>query len=137
MKPQITTMKTLFTAILSLFGTGCLMAQQLGIARKDLTPAAVQQFVKTVEIQEITFPAGQKAPKHLHPCPVVGYIKSGTVLFRIEGQAPLILKEGDSFYEPKNTNILHFDNASDKEPMTFVAFYLKEEQEENVKMVKD
>lgn len=130
-------MKTLFTAILSLFGTGCLMAQQQGIARKDLTPAAVQQFVKTVEIQEITFPAGQKAPKHLHPCPVVGYIKSGTVLFQIEGQAPLILKEGDSFYEPKNTNILHFDNASDKEPMTFVAFYLKEEQEENVKMVKD
>lgn len=130
-------MKTLFTAILSLFGTGCLMAQQQGIARKDLNPAAVQQFVKTVEIQEITFPAGQKAPKHLHPCPVVGYIKSGTVLFQIEGQAPLILKEGDSFYEPKNTNILHFDNASDKEPMTFVAFYLKEEQEENVKMVKD
>ncbi|WP_345064286.1 hypothetical protein [Sphingobacterium thermophilum] len=34
------------------------MAQQQGIARKDLNPAAVQQFVKTVEIQEITFPAG-------------------------------------------------------------------------------
>jgi len=71
----------------------------------------INQKVKTLEIQEISFPAGQTAPKHLHPCPVVGYIKSGSVLFQIEGQDAVILKEGDSFYEPKNTNILHFDNA--------------------------
>lgn len=34
------------------------------------------------------------------------------------------LKAGDAFFEPANTKILHFDNASAIEPMTFIAFYL-------------
>lgn len=111
------------------------MAQQNLIARKNLEPALMNQKVSKVEIQEITFPAGQIAPKHLHPCSVVGYIKSGSVFFQVEGGKPIILKEGDSFYEPKNVTILHFDNASDDKPMTFIAFYLKESGEENVKLV--
>lgn len=111
------------------------MAQQNVISRKNLESALMDQKVTKVEIQEITFPAGQTAPKHLHPCPVVGYIKSGSVLFQVEGNDPIILKEGDSFHEPKNVNILHFDNASNDKPMTFIAFYLKEASEENVKLV--
>jgi hypothetical protein len=31
---------------------------------------------------------------------------------------------------------MHFDNASKDKPMTFIAFYLKEGTEENVKVVK-
>lgn len=111
------------------------MTQEPTIKRKDLQSALLDQKVNKVEIQEITFGPGQIAPKHLHPCPVVGYIKSGSVLFQIEGKDALILKEGDSFYEPKDTNILHFDNASKDESMTFIAFYLKESNEENVKLV--
>jgi quercetin dioxygenase-like cupin family protein len=111
------------------------MAQQNEIIRKELQHALVNQTVKTVEIQEITFSAGQTAPKHLHPCPVVGYIKSGSVFFQIEGQGAVILKEGDSFYEPKNINILHFDNASKDKPLTFIAFYLKENEEVNIKIL--
>jgi len=111
------------------------MAQQNSIARKTLQPALMNQTISKVEIQEITFPAGQAAPKHLHPCPVIGYIKSGSVLFQVEGKDSTILKEGDSFYEPKNVNILHFDNASNDKPMIFIAFYLKESGEENVKLV--
>lgn len=111
------------------------MAQQSLITRRKLDSALIDQRVSKVDIQEITFPAAQTAPKHLHPCPVVGYIKSGSVLFQIEGKEPIILKEGDSFYEPKNENILHFDNASNDKPMTFIAFYLKEKNEENVKII--
>jgi len=111
------------------------MAQQHQIIRKDLQPALIDQKVKLIEIQEITFPKGQTAPKHLHPCPVVGYIKSGSVLFQIEGEEAVILKEGDSFYEPRNANILHFDNASKEEPMTFIAFYMKEHKEANIKII--
>jgi quercetin dioxygenase-like cupin family protein len=111
------------------------MAQQPLITRKNLESALIDQKITKVEIQEITFPAGQTAPKHLHPCPVVGYIKSGSVLFQVEGKKPIILKEGDSFSEPKNVNILHFDNASNDKPMAFIALYLKEENEENIKLV--
>jgi quercetin dioxygenase-like cupin family protein len=114
-----------------------LMAQQKQLTRKDLLNAIVNQKVSVVEIKEVNMTGGQEAPKHLHPCPVVGYIVSGRVLFQIEGQESKIVKEGDAFYEPKNKTILHFDNASKDKPLTFVAFYLKEQHEENIKVLKN
>jgi quercetin dioxygenase-like cupin family protein len=116
------------------FSVSGLFAQQKEITRKDLQPFLVDQMVKKVEIQEITFAPGQNAPKHLHPCSVVGYIKSGSVLFQIEGKNAVVLKEGESFYEPKNSTILHFDNIQKDRSMTFIAFYLKEGDEVNVKL---
>ncbi|HEY6977230.1 MAG TPA: cupin domain-containing protein [Chitinophagaceae bacterium] len=111
------------------------MAQQ--ITRKDLMNAQVDQQVLNVEIKQITLAAGQAAPKHFHPCPVVGYIASGTVLFQIEGEESVTLHEGNAFYEPKNKTILHFDNASKEKPLTFIAFYLKEKDEENIKILEE
>lgn len=112
-----------------------IMAQVKQPTRKDLLNAMILQHVSVVEVKEITMAKGQAAPKHLHPCPVVGYVVSGIVLFQIEGEKPLILKAGDAFYEPKNKTILHFDNASKDQPMTFVAFYLKEGAEENIQLL--
>lgn len=111
------------------------MPQQL--QRKDLMKVMMDQHVSNVEVQQITMPAGQAAPKHLHPCPVVGYVASGSVLFQIEGEESVILKQGEAFYEPVNKNILHFDNASKEEPVTFIAFYLKEKDEANIKIIED
>lgn len=105
--------------------------------RKDLLNAMVSQKVSVVEVKEVTMPEGQAAPKHLHPCAVVGYVVSGSVLFQVEGEKVRILKEGDAFYEPRNKTIVHFDNASKDKPLTFVAFYLKEADEENIKLLKD
>src|SRR3954452_15494224 len=111
------------------------MAQEK-VTREDLLQAALQhENVSTVEIKRITIPIGMVAGKHLHPCPVVGYIVSGTVLFQEEGKEQLLLKVGDAFYEPKNKTILHFDNASTDEPLVFIAFYLKEGNEELIKML--
>lgn len=87
-------------------------------------------------MQEIRLAAGQEVSKHVHPCPVVGYVKSGKVLFQIEGEEKIILNEGDAFYEPKGKNILHFDNASKENPLIFIAIYLKKGNEENIKLVK-
>lgn len=132
-------MKKLTRAFISLgftFTTSAVLAQQQTIVRKNLESALLDQKVTKVETQEISFPGGQLAPRHLHPCPVVGYIVSGSVLFQVEGKEPVILKAGDSFYEPKNVTILHFDNTSKEEPMRFVAFYLKEANEENVKLLR-
>ena len=35
-----------------------------------------------------------------------------------------MLHAGDAFFEPTNKTVLHFDNATDSDSMTFVAFYL-------------
>ena len=75
------------------------------------------------------------AGKPLHPCPVVGYIVSGKVLFQVEGDEKKILNQGEAFYEPKNKTILHFDNASEEETLVFIAFYLKEAGEDLIKML--
>ncbi|MDR2238042.1 MAG: cupin domain-containing protein [Chryseobacterium sp.] len=128
-------MKTLITAILIL-NSVVISAQQKNISRKELLKTALDQNVKSTEVQEITMAAGQSAPEHLHPCPVLGIINSGEAVFQIEGKEKVVLHKGDAFYEPKNVKILHFDNASAEKPLVFTAIYLKEGNEENIKFIK-
>lgn len=128
-------MKLFIIAILML-NSVVTTAQQKTISRKELLKTAIDQKVKSTEIQEITMAAGQGAPEHVHPCPVLGIINSGEAVFQIEGQQKVILHEGDAFYEPKNVKILHFDNASAEKPFVFTAIYLKEGDEENIKFIK-
>ncbi|MCQ9638984.1 cupin domain-containing protein [Chryseobacterium sp. WG14] len=128
-------MKPLISVILILTSV-VMMAQQKTISRKELLKTAIDQKVNSTEIQKITMAAGQGAPEHLHPCPVLGIINSGEAVFQIEGQQKVILHEGDAFYEPKNVKILHFDNASAEKPLVFTAIYLKEGSEENIKLIK-
>ncbi len=113
-----------------------MMAQQQSVSRKELLKTIIDQQVKSTEIQEITMAAGQGAPEHLHPCPVLGIVNSGEAVFQIEGQNKVVLHKGDAFYEPKNVRILHFDNASAKQPLVFTVVYLKEGSEENIKFIK-
>ena len=94
------------------------------------------QMVRRVEIQEITFGPGQKAPLHRHPCPVIGLVLEGEILYQIEGQAAKTLKSGEAFYEPQNMRIAHFDNASDKAPMRFIACYLVDAESQRIELLE-
>jgi quercetin dioxygenase-like cupin family protein len=104
------------------------------IVRKPLLTAALDphKTASHIEVKEIEFKPSQETGLHFHPCPVVGYIAKGTALFQVEGEAAKTLRAGEAFYEPANTKILHFDNASDTEPMTFIAFYLLGKNEEQL-----
>ena len=95
------------------------------VSRKALLTALLDFDIpiSKVEVQEVTVPAGVKAPLHLHPCPTVGLITQGTISFQIEGQAVQKLNTGDAFYEPANVRVAKFDNDG-VEPATFAAFYL-------------
>ncbi|SHG07657.1 cupin domain-containing protein [Chryseobacterium sp. OV279] len=125
-----------FIIIILMLNAVVVTAQQKSISRKELLKTALDQKVKSTEIQEITMAAGQGAPEHLHPCPVLGIINSGEAIFQIEGKEKVVLHEGDAFYEPKNVKILHFDNASAEKPLVFTAIYLKAGNEENIKFIK-
>ena len=125
-----------FIIVAVMLNSVVLMAQQKTISRKELLKTALDQKVKSTEIQEITMAAGQSAQEHLHPCPVLGIINSGEAVFQIEGQQKVVLHEGEAFYEPKNVKILHFDNASAEKPLVFTAIYLKEGNEENIRFIK-
>jgi quercetin dioxygenase-like cupin family protein len=105
--------------------------KQQAINRKSLLNAQLEsaKTTKRVEAKQIYFEPGQITGHHDHPCPVVGYILKGSVKFQIEGEPPKVLHTGDAFFEPPDKRVLHFDNASDTDPVTFVAFYLLDESD--------
>jgi quercetin dioxygenase-like cupin family protein len=104
------------------------------IVRRALLTAVMDgtESVDRVEVKSITLAPSQRTGLHRHPCTVVGYVADGAISFQVEGQSPKILRQGDAFHEPLNARILHFDNASDSAPATFIAFYLLAAAEERL-----
>jgi quercetin dioxygenase-like cupin family protein len=73
---------------------------------------------------EVTYPPGGSSAPHSHPCPVIGYVLNGAVRMQVKGGALSIYKTGDSFYEAPNGIHLVSQNASAKEPATFLAYFI-------------
>ena len=117
----------------------CIYTSSMGqdkIVRKELMTANIgSRVVKKVDVREINFQPGQKVGYHKHPCPVVRYIVSGSVIFQVEGDTLKTLKAGDAFFEPADVPIIHFDNASEREPMRFIAYYLLNKETELIQML--
>jgi len=101
----------------------------------DVSAGVHARNITSVDVREITFAPSQQTGKHLHPCPVVGYIARGAAILQIEGQPAQELPEGAAFYEPAGATILRFDNASATEPLTFIAFYLLNGPQELIQML--
>ncbi|HVT98653.1 MAG TPA: cupin domain-containing protein [Acidobacteriaceae bacterium] len=91
--------------------------------------------VNRVDVREIRFAPGQRTTRHLHPCTVVGYIAEGNAILEIEGQPAQNLPTGSAFHEPAGTVITDFRNASDAEPLTFIAFYLLDDDQDLITML--
>ncbi len=109
---------------------------QAAIQRKHLITALLHnRNVTSVDVREITLEPGRQTGRHLHPCAVVGYIVSGTATMQIEGQAALTLPAGSAFHEPAGVTIAAFSNASDTDPLTFVAFYLLDGDQDLITML--
>ena len=98
---------------------------------------ATRNDIDRVEVKRIDFAPLQKTGVHFHPCPVIGYIAKGLIYFQIEGEEAKILKEGTAFFEPANKKVLHFDNLSEKDGVSFIAVYLlKKDDKELIKMLE-
>jgi quercetin dioxygenase-like cupin family protein len=105
------------------------------IQREPLLKAAVgDRSIDAVDVRRIRFSPGQQTGRHLHPCPVVGYVVEGTAILEVEGQPAQTLPAGSAFHEPAESVISRFDNASDTAPMTFIAFYLLNGNQELIVM---
>ncbi|QNI31363.1 cupin domain-containing protein [Alloacidobacterium dinghuense] len=109
---------------------------QKTIQRKQLLTAVLgNRNVTSADVRGIRLKAGQQSGRHLHPCAVLGYIVSGTAVYQIEGEEAQTLPAGSAFYEPADVVIANFGNASDSEPMTFIAFYLLDGEQELIRML--
>jgi quercetin dioxygenase-like cupin family protein len=95
-----------------------------GIRRTALLSHPLHAAPERVEAYRVELPPGQPAGRHFHPGPVTGYVESGLITFEQDGQPARQLGPGDVFFEPAGETIHRFDNLSDTEPATFIAFYL-------------
>jgi len=111
------------------------MAQRTITRRPLLSAALNHKTVTSVDVREIVFEPGQETGLHKHPCPVFGYIAEGEAVLQVKGQPPQQLPAGSAFYEPAETVVLRFDNASSENKMKFIAFYLLEGQQELIEML--
>ena len=69
-----------------------------------------------VEIQDVAMNVSIAAPLHLHPCPTLGVVKEGRIIFEIEGEQKQHLEVGDTFYEPAGVRVAKFNNDEDTPP---------------------
>jgi quercetin dioxygenase-like cupin family protein len=108
------------------------------IVRKPLLNVSLGiKTVTSVDVREITFAPGQKTGRHKHPCPVIGFVAEGGAVLEVEGEAPQQLPAGSSFYEPAESIILCFDNASSTASMKFIAHYLLNGKQELIEMLPE
>jgi quercetin dioxygenase-like cupin family protein len=77
-----------------------------------------------ITVLEVTYGPGESSPPHSHPCVVVGYVIKGALRTRIKGEAEVIYKAGESFYEAPNRVHLIAANASAKTPVEFLAYFV-------------
>ena len=100
------------------------------VMRKDLLTAVINgsKPVARVEIQEITMNVGVNAPLHSHPCPTMGVVTEGQIIFEFEDGQTRHLKKGHAFYEPAYARVTKFNNEGNA-PAKFVVFYLLGENE--------
>jgi quercetin dioxygenase-like cupin family protein len=68
---------------------------------------------RIVRLQSVTIPPGGGNEFHRHPGDQWGAVQEGELTFTVKGQAPRVLKAGDSVYIPRGT-IHRNQNLGDK-----------------------
>ena len=72
----------------------------------------------------VNYGPGEASAPHRHPCAVIGYVVRGAIRTRVEGEPESIYQTGESFYEAPNSVHQISANASEKEPVRFLAYFI-------------
>ncbi|GAB0102790.1 cupin domain-containing protein [Nocardia sp. JMUB6875] len=78
--------------------------------------------VQRVEVRRITIAPGHAAGLHVHNGPVFGSIETGSAVYQIDGERPVVLRPGDVFYEPEGARVARFDGQDSG--VTFLGYFL-------------
>ncbi len=76
---------------------------------------------------EVTLPPGGADPVHRHDAEVFVYVLEGSAVMQVEGDEEVVLNPGDTFQERPDDIHLVGRNASDSEPVRFLAFFVKKQ----------
>ncbi len=90
---------------------------------KDLTGVPDKEAVMVI----VEYPPSGASHPHRHDAHVFVYVLSGTLLMQVDGQEPVTLKPGQTFYESPQDIHRISANASVTEPAKFLVFMVKDE----------
>ena len=76
---------------------------------------------------EVTLPPGHADPVHRHDATVFVYVLEGSAVMQVEGGEEVVLNPGDTWQERPDDIHVVGRNASDSEPVRFLAFFVKQE----------
>ena len=83
-----------------------------------------------VQAVRVDYEPGGFSPVHRHPAGAYVYMIDGSVMFGVDGDEPVLLKAGDTFYEPPGALHSVSRNASQDVPASFIAFFVLGEDED-------
>jgi quercetin dioxygenase-like cupin family protein len=83
-----------------------------------------------VHADRVDYGPGGFSRVHRHPAGAYVYVIDGSVMFGIGGREPVLLKAGESFYEPAGALHSVSRNASQDLPASFIAFFVLGEGED-------
>jgi quercetin dioxygenase-like cupin family protein len=77
-----------------------------------------------VNAVRVDYAPGGFSRAHRHPAGAYVYVMDGSVIFGIDDDEPVVLKAGDSFYEPPGALHAVSRNASRELPASLIAFFV-------------
>ncbi|MRW85428.1 cupin domain-containing protein [Pseudoduganella sp. FT26W] len=108
-------------------------------------PAGHEEVIKVLQAQPIPaadgqhaalltvhYGPGQKSAAHTHPGLVYAYVLEGEVESQLAGEAPVIYRKGQSWYEAPGARHLVSHNASKTRPATLLVVMVKQANAEPV-----
>ena len=118
-------MKTrLALAVAATIAAVTVVAQAPGIKRTILQKGDAPAAERDVVLAKAEIAPGGATGRHTHPGPETGYVLDGSAVLEIDGQAPLTLKPGDSYFIPAGT--VHNAKDMGDKPAVVLATYVVE-----------
>ncbi len=108
-----------------IFVCSSLIAQDARVSSLMIKPLADYPG-KAVQVLSVEYPPGAHDPVHRHNANAFVYVLEGSVVMAVNGQQPVTVSAGQTFYEgPKDIHTIG-RNASKTKPARFVVFLLKD-----------
>jgi quercetin dioxygenase-like cupin family protein len=110
--------------VAALGAAGALMAQASGLTRTLVGRADVSVPGREAVVARVEVAPGAKAGRHTHPGDEISYVLEGEATLLIDGQAPRIVKAGESFVIP--AGVVHDAHNDGSAPIKLVGVYVVE-----------
>ena len=81
---------------------------------------------KELSMITVAYEPGGSSPAHMHRAQAMVYVLEGSIVMQVQGQPPVTVTAGQTFYEGPDDVHLVSRNASTTAPAKFLVFFVKD-----------